>query len=121
MDPYQVYEHLKAQVAADRVLGYRSTAVPLDSLQTLLDGIDLDDAADQAEVLTEEGATFKVLLNRRQAQITRLQENWEEARLQLTAIKELATVWRNETANRMVSSDDHDIKRAAELLLKIIR
>ena len=123
MDPTKAYEELQ-QIQAKWKSG--NIFVPVDVLRALLDGIDLDgadsaaQAADLIEVQEERDA-WKAQDDRRTAQLNRLTNAYETAEQKLAAIKDLATQWRAETANRAVSAYDHDIKRAAELLLSIIR
>jgi hypothetical protein len=115
MNAYQVYEHLKAQAAADRSLGSENTLVPLDQLQTLLNGIDLDDddhAANVADLVETQTEKWRKRCERADVRAN-------EAQQQLFAIKDLATEWANSEPSP--ANYAADIRRAAELLLAIIR
>ena len=125
MDPAEAYVALKGQLEKF-AWDSGSVFVPAKTLRALLDGIDLDDAdgaaraADLLEV-QEERDEWNAQDDKRTSQIKRLTAKWETDEQKLSALRDLALTWRRETADRTVSSDDHDIKRAAELLLKIIR
>jgi outer membrane biogenesis lipoprotein LolB len=124
VNAYQVYEHLKAQAAKDQVLGRKGTLVPLDQLQTLLDGIDLDDddhAANVADLVEtqEDRDEWKAETEKWRKRCEKADVRANEAQQQLFTIKDLATEWANSEPSP--ANYAADIRRAAELLLAIIR